>query len=416
MRTTVPALTALLLFAPLALAAQSLVLGEALAPAFDGLDGALLGMGAVLPAAEPLLGAGRSGLGQVRGVADQSVVGAEDGDVGTHLGAPGAVGAEHGLDGGPVGVPATPVGVGGHALEATTPSFARTVRAPGFQVPGHSASIPEQSVGLGVPAVRTPPVILTLPGASAGTPGLAVPDVEIASPPVDTPGVQEEADLDEADLNVQELRGTLYLGPHAVPYHAGPFGVGEDNLPEAVPRSWSLDVPARRWLPAQPLWMHRGGEVLASTQHEVPGQDVLVAPGAQVFPGVGGGSIVVPGLGLTTPGLAVPSQERSVIAPAHRIVTPVLPGASAEVPAVVLLEEGPAAPPLVVAEPLGPEGLGYVGYGRAGDSSLYPFACTAGAGCLRLADLAGPWVRQGDAALDAAARALDGDLVLVLPA
>lgn len=409
------ALAALLLVAPLALASQSFELGEALAPSFGAADEVLLRAVDGAPAElVPLVEGGRLALLALRGVADATVLGASDGDAGAELGTPDAVGVEaSGVAVERVAAPAVPIEVAGQSYEVATPGTSRTFWVPGADVPSLHAEVPAHDLDVGVPAVEVPPVQAETPALTVATPGIAVPDVRFETPPVAAGPQHHEVDLDALDLNVDELRGTLYVGPYQIPYALGPLDVGEDRLPEAVPRVFAADVPGGEALAAQEFIVVRGFALVAPQQHAVPGKSVAIPAVGPGLPAVPVGDAAVPGLDLDTPAYSLAPQQRTFAVQPQRIATPILPGASTETPEVVLLEQGAAVPGAAWAQelPRDADGFGYVGYGRGADSSLYPYACTAAIGCWRLADEVGPWVEAGDAALDAAAAALDGAVI-----
>lgn len=410
--------TAVLVTAPLAAASQSFGLGELLAPGFEAGLGFLTAVEASAPGElAPFLTAARDGVLALRGLADATRAGATDGALGSELGTPDAVGFEVPAQtlAERVAVPATPVSAGGGPVHVSTPPYELYLWAPGVRVPGIAFGTPAQSIPVEAPPLEVPTTTLATPEVTVDTPALAAPPLRLEGPGV---GIEEQhlvLDLRQADLNIGHLRGTLYLGPYQVPYEAGPFQAGASSLPAEVARSFEASTPGAALLQPQVLVDAQAQPIVGARTYTVAAQEVQITSGGPLFPGYSGGEVSLPGLSLTTPGFQVlPEQQRWVRVPSHGATTPPLPGVSTRLPEIVLWDQPVGLPGAGMAEDAfgDLDGLGYFGYGRGDDSSMYPWLCTAAAGCLSLEPALGPWVEGADAALDAAAGQLDGPVVV----
>lgn len=351
-------------------------------------------------------------------------------------------------------------GVGTPPVEAELPSVQRSLDTPGLErrvvvdtpavdVPRVAARTPP--VDVEVPRVEIGPQSVRVPPLAVDVPRIEAPALNVSTPPVDVRDVNQSADVSGVSVGVQRVRGTLYLGPQNVSYDLGPYEVGVSQLPPEVPRRVDVVVPPQQ-VPPQTL-LQRDAQVLVEGQRvvlsngtEVPitrepialgGQrvslnstEVVLTEGFQALPAMrplnqtvqvppqhvaelaaGGGRVAVPGVGLTPP-VTVPLNV-----PARRVADVTTPGAGASTGEIVL-HDGPVGVPGLsgVMDPLGDlDGLGYFGYGRDGDSSLYPYACTPVAGCVSSRGYLGFAVEAADCALDEAAARLDQPVRVALP-
>lgn len=351
-------------------------------------------------------------------------------------------------------------GLGTPPVHVELPVVRRSVDTPGVErrvvvdtppvdVPRVAVRTPPVEVD--VPRVEVPPLTVRVPPLEARVPRIETPGVNVTTPPVDTPGVNHSLDFSGASVGVQRLRGTLYLGSQSVSYDLGPYEVGASQLPPGVPRRLDVEAPAQH-VPPQALLqqgpvvvteertirVHDGAEIPVTKEPIVVGgqrialnsTEVVVTEGFRALPAMrlvnlsasvqpqhvlgveaGGGRVAVPGVGLTPP-VTVP-----VNVPSQRVgdlTTPELNASTGE----VVLHDGPVGTPGLGGSldlPDQIDNLGYFGYGRDEDSSLYPFACGPLVGCVSSRGFLGPLVEFADCALDEAAERLDQPIVVRVP-
>lgn len=416
------ALALVLLAAHAARADTAIGLGDLLAPGFGLGDSVLSGLEGLaapgMPAAPlaplilPAIDVGRLALQVLRAAADATVLGATDGDAGHVLGPPDAVGLETQervlVDG--VSIPAQNVTVPGRQVVIATPGVNRTVVTPPVGVPPLHYRTPAISVPIDVPAVRAPPVVVG--PVEVHTPPVTTPPVRVVTPPVVVPGQNASVDVSRLDVTVQQLGGTVYVGPHAVPYEVGPYTVGQSSLPEEVPRSASAGTPAVGVLPATTL-VDEPARTLVEEQRVAVLPRTEVFPGAEVFPGQHIATVEVPSQSVDTPGVQVlPSQRVPVVVPPLHVATVEVPSQTVSVPGMVVTEERVVLPATSNVAPVGGDDVGYVGYGLDDDSSLYPFVCTALVGCQHTEAQLDPWVEWADALLGEVADTVNGPVIV----
>jgi hypothetical protein len=370
------------------------------------------------PVLLPALDVGRLLLQVARGVAGATILGARDGDAGTQVGGPDAVGVQARervvADG--VAVPGQEVNVPGRSIPVGTPAVDRTIHVPPVGTPPITYRTPQVSIGLDTPPVGTPEVVVATPPVGIATPAVVVPGQRITTPPVGL--APQRVDLDASGLAVQtqELRGTVFLGPASVPYSVPAQRVGASDLPPGVPTSLRGETPALEVLPAQ-THTTEPIPVLGAQRVDVPGQEVARVPRTTLLEPQHLGEVVVPGQRVDVPGVRLlDGRTERIQVPAQHVGVVETPAVQQRTDPVVVTEERIAFPGAshIVHPPGGDMDVGYVGYGLQDDSSLYPFACTALVGCVEGRTWLKPFVEYADARLDAAAATLDRGVVVAV--
>lgn len=419
---TALALTTLLL-APTAAAEQQVSLLDLIGPGLGFLDGQLVDLGDLLaptpfaPIAAPAIELGRLLVEALRLFAQATVIGAKDGDAGSVVGTPesaGVVTEERILVDG-VAVPGQEVSIQGQTIPVGTPGVNRTIVTPPIGVPSYRVTTPPIAVDVTVPPLGVPPVSVYVPGLTVSTPPVGTPAVQLRTPPIGLEAQEVVVDITGGDVTVQELHGTIHLGPAgSVPYSIGPTTVGQSLLPEDVPRQATAATPPVEVLPATTLVDEPARTLVEAQRVEVlEPQVVHLTEGQPLFPGQHVTRVSVPSQTIATPSVApIPSQRVPVVVPGQHVTTLEVPGQTLSTPTIVVSEEQVVLPGVDQQQPLGLGDLGYVGYGLQDDSSLYPYACTAVVGCMHSRQVLRPYVEYADAALDAAARLVDGDVIV----
>ncbi len=394
--------------------------GQVLAPAFDvtlvGLDTA----DALAPnAASPAIDIGRNSVILVRDLADATIIGASNGDIGSNAGSPNQAGAVTPpltiVNG--VTIPEYTVTVPPQEIDVATPPVDRTIYVPGINIPPRQYYIPERDVIVQTPPINTPSRTIYLPGVTVNTPGVSTPPVDLGTDPIETNPTPIDVDITGANVQVQSLSGEIFLGSAgSVPYSTPPAQAGEGNLPAGVPRGTTVTVPGvsvpgtsigyiegRQWL--QPYSFH----VLNERQIHIQGREI--APGIHVM------TVTVPGATVETPGYSRPGSYHDVHVPGFEIITITTPGESVTSEAIPLTDETLVIPSFsVILNGLQVlDNFGYFGYGYEDDSSMYPYLCGPAVGCVNSDTRLRTWVNYADARLDATAAMVDGALIVTVP-
>lgn len=254
------------------------------------------------------------------------------------------LGLSHAAEG-DVAVPPQQVGSESPGASFDTPGASHSVATPPVEVEGQRTLLPGQVMEMTIPRLGAPATALDVPGLVVELPAVERPPVRLETPTLVLPAQEHVVDVDPYDLNVREVRGTLAVGPYGIPYRAGPFDVGEDDLPPEVPRRHVVATPAATVFSGAPLVERPGAVVVESFTYQVEGAHIPLTPEYTLLNGGSAGQVAVPGMDIGVPGLSVPAQTRTITVPEQRHSTPPLPGVVVETPGVVVLESGRPEPP-----------------------------------------------------------------------
>lgn len=402
-----------------ALAQDEVPVGESLDPVFAGGDFAFDEMDRTAPTpALPILDVARAVYEDVKASLRSLVLGFERGDAGTDAGTP---------DSTLVRVPERSA----HVRAATPPVHAHV---PGMTVP---VGVPAQDVAVSTPPVSVPPVVVSIPGrevelstpplgvpaldlytppVTVSTPGVATPPVVVSLPPVAGPPADVTVEYGGAGVAFGGADGSLYLGPLVVPYHVPAVSVrADDVLPPGAPRNVTVERGSVVDEPGRTLVNESRRELLAPmTLQVLPAQHVQT-PGAHVLDPMHVATLATPGAQVEAGGADVAGQTVRVTSDAIAVTTLVTPEIVYYHDEIVVADETFAVPGASLGSgPLPVDDLGYYGYGRDGDSALYPYLCSEGA-CVRTSTWLKPYVDSADAYLDWASGTLDGDITVAPP-
>lgn len=400
-------------------AEEQVAVGQVLAPAFNvtlvGLDRA---DDVAPPAAQPLIDVGRNSVILVRDLADATILGATDGDIGSDAGTPDQYGAVtprvivvNGIK-----APSYTVTVPERQVPVETPPVDRTIYVPGYTIPPRTYTIPDTTVVVRTPPVNVPGFTYTTPPVVVTTPPVSTPPVTVSTPPVDVAPTPLAADVTGLNVQLQSLHGQIHLGGFgSVPYETPAASAGEANLPPGVPRSVSYTVPGAN-VPGQDLAEAPGQQWLPGMTFDLLGSRQVTVDGMEVLPGQEFYSVTVPGRTVNTPGYSVPPTQRQIHLPGMEVITVTVPGFSHTTDEIVFTEQTLILPPVSLIFNGFPalDDFGYFGYGFDDDSSMYPYVCGPVFGCFNSDSRLRGYVNLGDAVLDLATATVDGSIVVII--